>query len=177
MARRLTSKVLFMLLLASSGIFGCADPMQLRWHATQTSVAATVGNIARENKDHLLDTVQLEQLLHAAPDFVGTPGELEELLAPEKDYRDRIMYNSFHAYLQYKGGAFGDLLGDRSWSAHTGFMECTLWIYDESAHFDRPLPGCAPLGFSADVFFIEKGKVIGTWPLVGWKPLRTLSGG
>ena len=179
MIRRLASKASFWLFLGTLALIGCVDPRQQAWNQRRAWIAGAVDNMPGEDKDHLLDTVQLEQLLLAKPDFVGTPGQLEKLLVPEKGYRDRIMYDAFNAYRERKTGAFGYLRDDRSqdWRTHTGFMKCTLWIYDESAHFDRPFPWRREVGFISSMFFIERDKVIGTWPLVGWKPLRTLSGG
>ncbi len=155
---------------------GCYDSPQISkqkiWNE-KLDTAAKVTNIFRYDNVPLLSTEQLISLV-GQPDYKVKPSEFETLLNPNIDVsiREYTMNEIWRMYLVFKKNP---LLKKDKWQNSAEFTDCILWIYDESKHFQKPLPkeffaGLKP-GFNTNIFFFENSNCLGYKHFMNYVPL------
>lgn len=163
------------------GCYLFQDPRQKNWHneiglASSKVIKATVKRVP-----FIVDR-QLVALI-GEPDFKLSPFELQELLIEDEPYRKRIMNEVWSDYCLAKrdvaqrevaGSDYAP--GTDNWKESEEFNKCSLWLYDETKHFSKPMVwgwGVSE-GFVCRIFFVEESNVVGGCPVIFWKPLRSL---
>jgi hypothetical protein len=126
----------------------------------------------------IVSPAQLEDVL-GRPDFMlgaedlrmRLPGRTEE----EKRHRQRVLERVVQEYCMTKG-LLTDPKDPAKFPADPAFLECQFWLYDETKHFPHELPFPVlfgpPEGFHCGFFLIEADRVVGSFVLDNWRPLR-----
>jgi hypothetical protein len=174
------NKLLFnSIILMSSYLQGCCPkgPWQQEvWHDDMRRGAFAVGICEARGAPFIVDK-QLVALV-GEPDYKLYPEELELMMAADDSYKEHTMKRLYEAYCIIQKDR-SDLNNDckaSNWRESESFKRCTLWLYDETKHFSKPLPYCsfcADEGFACKFFFLEGSSVIGAAGEHRWKSLAT----
>jgi hypothetical protein len=123
-----------------------------------------------------LTTEQLIHVIRLKPDFEITPVQFMELFADQDSFRDRCMSLVWMAYCRNKMKLEYEECSARrnDWESFEAFKSSSLWVYDESVHFEKPLHSeeflyclfCGEAYFVTHVFLVDDGLVIGCKNLV-----------
>lgn len=176
-----TNFTLILLFFLLQGCYVFQDPRQKDWHSEIIRASLAVKRATVKNAPFIVDK-QLVAFI-GEPDFKLSPFELQELLIEDLTYRETIMNHVWSGYrLAKRDVAQRDVNGSDydpgtdNWKECEEFKKCSLWLYDETRHFSRPMVWGwgVNTGFTCCVFFVEKSNVIGDCPVVFWKPLRSL---
>lgn len=162
------------LFVATWCVSGCTnDHTNQRMWANRLNFAIHAVDESTKHKGWLFTNAQLCAMAEL-PDYQLPAKELEDFLVPEPTYRAEVMEKLLKVHQKY---ALRPANRDRISESNTpgisdDFAGCWLWLYDESRHFDRPLPGTEWSGLHCIVFFIQGEKVVGVIPVGGWQPLQ-----
>jgi len=112
------------------------------------------------------------------PDYRLLPDDLEDRLITDPAHREHIMGELLKEYQTYALRPANRVHASESGvpEGSTGFANCWLWMYDESRHFDRPLPSSEWAGFHCICFYVQQGRVIGATSFAYWPPVETEPG-
>jgi hypothetical protein len=169
--------VLLMMLMLSCLLAGCHGYLgekQDRWHDRVLRGATAVALVAR-GRAPLLSEEQVLALIRDEPDLKVTPIELGALVQDDDPSKVRTMDDIWRCYFRARRDA-GRVERTKEmgrWQDSDQFKRSTLWVYEESYHFDKPLHQgewlhclfCAEPTFVAHVFFIENGEFSGATDL------------
>jgi len=148
---------------------------QKQWHQDFVSLEARVigseGRCAR---------IMSEQELAAhvgSPDGIVSPPELYRLLQQtDQAYASEALSNLWERYAKVKSDLGSDLTihSNTGWQSCTAFEAGSLWVYDESKHFNKPIVWGwdTRTGFAAPVFYMEEGHVLFTWTFAWWPQIE-----
>lgn len=158
------------------GCYVFQDSRQKDWHHKIMRASSEVTRVADKRAPFITDK-QLVALI-GEPDLKVRPLELEKLLVWDDSYRKRIMKEVWSDYCQDKRNqsSFQRAPEHDDWKDCEEFKKCSLWLYDESRHFNRPMVWGwgTSAGFMCDFFFVEGHNVIGATLVGFWRPLRPL---
>lgn len=166
--------IVFLALLYLDGCCGSGQLEQKDWEMKMLNAFFTVDKILN-NKYPCLTKEQLVAIV-GEPDLQLNPLELQEILINDNLYRKRVMDQLWKDYCRAKKEQpdFHCIPGSDRWTMCEEFKKCSLWLYDESNRFSRPIDRgiwCANTGFKAHFFFFEDSKVVGGAPVAFWEPL------
>ena len=177
----LTNVILIVACFILQGCYCFQDPRQKDWHKEIGLASSTVIKATIKNVPFIVDK-QLVAFI-GEPDFKLTPLDLQDLLIEDGTYRKKKMNEIWSDYLLAKrdvaqrdvNGSDYDP-GTDNWKECEEFNKCSLWLYDETRHFSKPMVWCwgYNTGFTCCVFFVERSNVIGANWVIFWKPLRSL---
>lgn len=156
---------------------------QENWHCKVDRGFTTVVDASRPGVPLLVDK-QLISIIGLKPDFKVGPLQFLDLYAEDDAYRNRAMNDIWAGYCQAKQElqTLRCVEGPDRWQDCQEFKKCTLWVYDESVHFGKPLHHgnwlrclfCGEPRFSTDLFYLEHDQVIGAIGIHHDKPFRTV---
>jgi|GEM_PF-5229310 len=163
------------------GCYLTQDPRQKDWHNEIGLASSTVTKATVKRAPFIVDK-QLVALI-GEPDFKLSPLELQEILIEDLTYRETIMNHVWSGYRLVKrdvaqrevaGSDYAP--GTDNWKECEEFKKCSLWLYDETQHFGKPMVWGWGVneGFVCQIFFVEGSNVIGDSSVIFWKPLRSL---
>jgi len=157
--------------LALGGCFYHESAEQRQWWQRQSTVNGMIaccdGNLAP-----FLMRTQIISVLRK-PDLIFKPRELERNLPGDVAYKKKVMNDIWKAYRIAKrhNNSFNCIDVPNFWESCDDFLNCLLFIYDESMHFKKPSPQCIKVGFTCYIYIIENEKVIAYTPSAFWEPL------
>jgi hypothetical protein len=163
------------------GCYHFQDPRQKNWHDEILRASLAV-NRATVKKSAFIVDKQLVDFI-GEPDFKLSPFELQELLIEDEPYRKKVMDHVRYSYcLAKRDVALREAAGSHyapvtnNWKECAEFNKCSLWLYDETRHFSKPMVWGLGYneGFLCKIFFVERSNVIGDSSVIFWKPLRSL---
>jgi len=133
-----------------------------------------------------LTTEQLIHVIRLQPDFEITPVQFMQLFADQDSFRDRCMSVLWMAYCRNKMKLEYEECSARrnDWQSFEAFKSSSLWVYDESVHFEKPLHSeeflyclfCGEAYFVTKVFLVNDRLVIGCQDLVHELPFENPGG-
>jgi len=166
--------ILAALSLILVGCYTLQSPKKSKWHEKMPSrVLCQVGQDGQMQT--CMATIELEAKA-GQPDFKVSPVQLEALMVDDVSYRKEVFDHLWLSYRQDKKRLLDFHCADEpgKWRDCQEFKTCSLWLYDESQHFKKPMVWGwnYRVGFTCYCFFVEQGQVVGTTGLIYWKPLR-----
>jgi len=174
------SKVLYAgIILMAFCLQGCCPSgpwQQQMWHDDMRSGTHAV-EICRERGAPFLVDKQLVAMVGES-DYKLYPEELELMMTADDSDREWTLNQLYQVYCIFKKERSGlsNYCKESSWRESESFKQCMLWLYDETVHFNKPLPFCpfcAYDGFVCHFFLLEGSDVIGELKLPLWKSLET----
>jgi len=174
-------------------LIGCQRQFNIKqenWHQRLSRGAYVVSLLADHNVPLLLEE-QLLAIVGYRPDLKVHPLELAALVKDDDPYLSRCVEDMWTSYLDARGLLDQVILGQvngaeltEGWQDSDAFKQSTLWVYEESYHFDKPPHKgdllyclfCLEPRFKAYIFFIEDGKVFGETSITHELPLSRLEG-
>jgi hypothetical protein len=112
------------------------------------------------------------------PDYKLHPEELQLMMTVDDSYKEHTMKRLYERYCRIQGekSDLNNNCKESNWRKSEGFKQCMLWLYDETVHFNKPLPECAFCAyghFVCYIFLLEGQDVIGESGVPLWKSLET----
>jgi hypothetical protein len=145
---------------------GCEKPsrdLEL-WH---TKRLAILGQIMNCSQQPCLTSSQLVRSL-GEPDSIIKPAELEATLRRfglGGNYLESAVNDTYSEYCRFKEPNPRCMCTKgTTWTLCDAFKNCTLWLYDEAARFQKPIAiyGCIKNeGFVCEIYIVEDSNIVG----------------
>jgi len=143
---------------------GCVNQNQREWHNLHSKIYYFV--ISENREGNFAFTEKQLQAILGPPDRDTTILDLENSLQRNKSYHDEAIESIWSDYKSCRLNKmeYLNINSPVNWNECDEFLQCRIWIYDESKHFPYPLykfcPFCADTGFSARIYMVRDQNII-----------------